>query len=145
MKTARLRPHERIKEPGAFRRAFDRRRWESDAVLTIYGVENGRDHPRLGISVSRKKVKTAAGRNRLKRLIREAFRLSKSELPPGLDLIVVPRDPSARFADVRRSLPTLARALERRMRRQRPSAPAFAGRPAGAPPSGGILTGPDPG
>ena len=28
--------------------------------MTIYGVENGLDHPRLGISVSRKKVKTAA-------------------------------------------------------------------------------------
>jgi ribonuclease P protein component len=120
MKTASFRPHERIKEPGAFRRAFDRRRWESDAVLTIYGVENGLDHPRLGISVSRKKVKSAAGRNRLKRLIREAFRLSRPELPAGLDLVVVPRDPSARFADVRRSLPALARALGHRMRSRKP-------------------------
>jgi ribonuclease P protein component len=120
MKTARFRPHERIKEPGAFRRAFDRRRWESDAVLTIYGVENGLDHPRLGISVSRKKVKTAAARNRIKRLIREAFRLSESALPAGLDLVVVPRDPSARFADVRRSFPALAHALERRMRSRKP-------------------------
>jgi ribonuclease P protein component len=120
MKTAGFRPHERIKEPGAFRRAFDRRRWESDAVLTIYGVENGLHHPRLGISVSRKKVKTAAGRNRIKRLIREAFRLSRPDLPSGLDLIVVPRNPSARFAEVRRSLPALARALERRLRSRRP-------------------------
>jgi ribonuclease P protein component len=118
--TARFRPHERIKDPATFRRAFERRRWESDATLTIYGVENGRDHPRLGISVSRKKIKTAAGRNRIKRLIREAFRLSKPELPAGLDLIVVPRDPSARFAEVRRSLPTLARALERRFRGRKP-------------------------
>ena len=116
----RLRPHERIKDPADFRRAFDRRRWESDATLTIYGFENGLDHPRLGISVSRKKVKTAAGRNRLKRLLREAFRLSKPELPAGLDLIIVPRDPAARFAEVRQSLPTLARALERRMRGRKP-------------------------
>ncbi len=120
MTTETFRPHERIKEPGAFRRAFDRRRWESDAVLTIYGVENGLDHPRLGISVSRKKVKTAAGRNRLKRLIREAFRLSRPDLPAGLDLVVVPRDPSARFVDVRRSLPALARAVERRMKSRKP-------------------------
>jgi ribonuclease P protein component len=118
--TTRFRPHERIKDPGAFRRAFERRRWESDATLTIYGVENGLDHPRLGISVSRKKIKTAAGRNRVKRLIREAFRLSKPELPAGLDLIVVPRDPAAHFAEVRRSLPALARALERRMRSRKP-------------------------
>ena len=118
--TTSFRPHERIKDPAAFRRAFERRRWESDATLTIYGVENGLDHPRLGLSVSRKKVKTAAGRNRIKRLIREAFRLSKAELPAGLDLVVVPRNPAAQFAEVRRSLPTLARALERRMRGRRP-------------------------
>ncbi len=118
--TTRFRPHERIKDPADFRRAFERRRWESDATLTIYGIENGRDHPRLGLSVSRKKIKTAAGRNRFKRLIREVFRLSKAELPVGLDLIVVPRNPAARFDDVRRSLPTLARALERRMRGRRP-------------------------
>ena len=59
--TTRLRPHERIKDPAAFRRAFERRRWESDATMTIYGVENGLDHPRLGISVSRKKIKTSIG------------------------------------------------------------------------------------
>ncbi len=118
--TTRFRPHERIKDPAAFRRAFERRRWESDAILTLHGVENGLDHARLGISVSRKKVKTAAARNRLKRLIREAFRLSKAELPAGLDLVVVPRHPAPRFADVRRSLPLLARHLERRLRGRRP-------------------------
>lgn len=121
--STRFRPHERIKEPSAFRRAFDRRRWESDANLTIYGFENGLDHARLGISVSRKKVKTAAARNRIKRLIREAFRLSKPELPVGLDLVIVPRKPSAGFDEIRRSLPTLARALERRMRGRKPPAP----------------------
>src|SRR5262245_18128324 len=118
--TTTFRPHERIKDPATFRRAFERRRWESDATLTIYGIENGLDHPRLGLSVSRKKVKTAAGRNRIKRLIREAFRLTKAELPAGLDLVVVPRNPAAQFAEVRRSLPTLARALDRRMRGRRP-------------------------
>ena len=119
--TTRFRPHERMKDPAAFRRAFERRRWESDATLTIYGFENGFDHPRLGISVSRKKVKTAAGRNRIKRLIREAFRLSKPELPAGLDLIVVvPRNPAARFTEVSRSFPELARALRRRMRGRKP-------------------------
>ena len=102
--TARLRPHERLKDPEAFRRAFQRRRWESDDVLAVYGIENGRDHPRLGISVSRKKVRSANDRNRLKRLIREAFRLSKADLPPGIDLVVVPRAQDATFAAVRRSL-----------------------------------------
>jgi ribonuclease P protein component len=119
-RTTRFRPHERIKGPAAYRRAFAHRRWESDGIMTIYGLENGLEHARLGISVSRKKIKTAVARNRLKRLIREAFRLSKAELPAGLDLIVVPRHPAPRFADVRRSLPELARQLERRMRSRKP-------------------------
>ncbi len=116
--TARLRPHERIKDPASFRRAFERRRWESDRILAIYGIENGRDHPRLGISVSRKKVRSANDRNRLKRLVREAFRLSKAEFPPGLDLVVVPRAQDATFDAVRRSLSALSRKLVRRMNPQ---------------------------
>ena len=56
-----FRPHERIKDPADFRRAFDRKRSVSDDVLIVYGVENGLDHPRLGISVSRKKVPPGHG------------------------------------------------------------------------------------
>ena len=36
--TARLRPHERLKDPAAFRQAFHRRCWESDGVLAVYGL-----------------------------------------------------------------------------------------------------------
>ncbi len=92
---ATLRPHERMKDPAEFRRAFEGRRSVSDEVLIVYGIENGRAYPRLGISVSRKKVRAAHARNRLKRLIREAFRLSKSELPAGIDLVVLPRGATA--------------------------------------------------
>ena len=56
---ASFRPHERLKDPLDFRRAFDRRRSSADDILVIYGVENGRDHARLGISLSRKKVRAA--------------------------------------------------------------------------------------
>ncbi len=82
----------------------------------VYGVENGRDHARLGISLSRKKVRAAHARNHLKRLVREAFRLKKCDLPTGIDLIVLPRHPNATFADIERSLVTLARGVARRLR-----------------------------
>ena len=89
--------HERINNPGDFRRAFDRKRSASDAWIVVYGVENGRTHARLGISISRKKVRRAHDRNRVKRLIREAFRLGKLEFPPGMDLVVVPRGSALTF------------------------------------------------
>jgi ribonuclease P protein component len=114
---ATFRPHERLKDPRDFRRAYERRRSESDEILVVYGVENHRDHPRLGISVSRKRVRAAVDRNRLKRLIREAFRLSKANLPAGIDLVVLPRRQNVPLSAVRRSLVVLSGLIARRLLR----------------------------
>jgi ribonuclease P protein component len=113
---ATFRPHERIKNPADFRRAFDRRRSVSNGALIIYGVENGLDHPRLGISVSRKKVRRATARNRIKRLIREAFRLHKAKLAPGMDLVVLPRSGDLTFAEAQESMASLGRDLASRLK-----------------------------
>jgi ribonuclease P protein component len=111
----RFRPRDRIRDPAHVRRAFERKRSASDERLIVYGAENGLDHPRLGISASRKRVRKAHERNRVKRLLREAFRLSKAELPAGVDLVVVPRGPDLSFDHARRALPELARAVARRL------------------------------
>ena len=83
-KTARLR------NSAEFRNVFAVRRIAADDVLVVFGFENGLEHSRLGLSVSRK-VGKAVVRNRWKRLIREAFRKNQSGFSTPLDLVVLPQ------------------------------------------------------
>lgn len=55
--------------------------------LVIFGLPNGTGVTRLGLAVSRR-VGNAVMRNRIKRLLREGFRLEQHGLPKGLDLVV---------------------------------------------------------
>lgn len=58
--------------------------------LVLYLLPNHLPRTRLGISVGRP-VGIAVKRNRIKRLVREAFRLRRADLPVGYDLVVVVR------------------------------------------------------
>ena|SRR5436190_24097028 len=109
--------HEHLRRPQDFRRVFDRRRSTADGRLIVYACENGLPHLRLGLSVSRK-FGSAVRRNRLRRLYREAFRLTRQELPTGLDLVLVPRgaEPPT-LEQLKRSLPRLIRQVAARIAR----------------------------
>ncbi len=110
----RFRPHERINDPEVFKKAFEARKSVSDPGLIVFGVPNGLTYPRLGISASKRRLRKAHDRNRFKRIVREAFRLSKSQLPAGVDLIVVPRHDKLQLRDALVSFPQLARSAARR-------------------------------
>ena len=80
----------RLLKSAEFDRVFKRRRSQSDGMLVLYACANGLDYCRLGLVVSRKAGNSVA-RGRWKRCLREAFRLLQQELPPGLDLVALPR------------------------------------------------------
>jgi ribonuclease P protein component len=118
----RFRPHEHLRLTKEFRRVYDRRRSVSDHFLIVYGCENGLPYLRLGLSVSRK-VGQATVRNRLRRLYREAFRLSKHEMPAGIDLVLIPRRPDEpTLEQLRQALPRLVRQLAKKLDVVQPAA-----------------------
>lgn len=108
----------RLRERSEFDCVFRYRRSVSDKTIIVYGCNNELGYPRVGLSVSRK-VGGAVVRNRWKRLIREAFRLTRNQLPDSTDIVVIPRRgvrPS--LAALTQSLPRLVMELQQRMQRQ---------------------------
>ena len=58
--------------------------------LLLLARDNDLDHPRLGLVIGKKSVKLSVERNRLKRLMRESFRLHQDSLV-GWDIVIVAR------------------------------------------------------
>ncbi len=83
--------------------------------MVVFAVPNDSGFARLGISVG-KAYGRAVQRNRIKRLIREAFRHVRHELPAGIDLIIVPRKENIEptIFDLQVSIRRLSRKLQRR-------------------------------
>ena len=87
----RLPAWRRLRRQRDFERVYAAGCRAGDGWLLVYADVGGESRgTRFGLSVS-KKHGNAVRRGRLKRLLREAFRLQQGDLPGGLDLVLIPR------------------------------------------------------
>lgn len=99
----------RVRSRLDFAAVYERGARISDGCLSLIALPNDRPTSRLGLAVS-KRCGNAVRRNQLKRRLREVFRLSRAELPTGLDLVVQPRaDTPIKLDVLRQSLVSLTR------------------------------------
>ncbi len=83
----------RLSGPAAFSNVFQQAVVSADDCFKVLGRNTGQISSRLGMAVSRQVDRRAVERNRLKRIIRESFRLhylSNSGLQ-AVDIVVLPR------------------------------------------------------
>jgi ribonuclease P protein component len=109
----------RLLTAGDYRRVFD------CAVYKVHGKglmalakPNTLGHPRLGLVFSKRNVRLAVDRNRLKRLVRESIRLTKHDLP-AVDIVVLARRGSGELDNdtLRRQLQGMWRRLNKDVRK----------------------------
>jgi ribonuclease P protein component len=91
----------RLSRSADFDRVYREGRSHASRHLVVYAFPHGGreddEGPRLGISVGRK-VGGAVERNRMKRLLREAFWATASDLPADYDFVVVARPDASELA-----------------------------------------------
>jgi len=105
----------RLLTPAQFKSVFTKPIKASSAEITLLAVANCEQHPRLGLTVAKRYVKKAHQRNKIKRIIRDSFRLHQHDLP-SVDIVVLVRSGvlDMENAELKKLVEKLWRKLSRR-------------------------------
>ena len=88
MVTYKFNRESRLLTPGHFQKVFSKPIRFGSSHITILVSPNSDQKNRLGLAIAKKRVKLAVQRNRIKRQIRESFRLNQHNLP-HIDIVVM--------------------------------------------------------
>ena len=108
---------ERLRSPAQFRAVYAAGARAGDGRLVAYARASGRGGTRLGLSVG-KRCGKAVARNRIKRLLREAFRQARADWPVGYDVVLVTIGRDYTLEEIRKRLGALVPEAIRRARRR---------------------------
>ena len=78
----------RIRTTALFQYIYSKRQRLSDRYYLLYYLDNDVGHSRLGVVASRRSVKKAIIRSRVRRMVKESFRRQKNKLP-SFDIIFI--------------------------------------------------------
>ncbi|WP_125718639.1 ribonuclease P protein component [Pseudoalteromonas rubra] len=78
----------RLLTPSHYSRVFNEPARAATPYFTLLAKPNDVGHPRLGLTVAKKRCKKACQRNRIKRLARESFRLNRHKLD-NIDIVLM--------------------------------------------------------
>jgi len=104
---------ETLKMNYEFRRIYNKGRYFAGKFLVLYALSNNKNFKRLGITVSKKSGKSVR-RNRIRRLIRENYRLMEDRIKDGFDMVFVVRSTTEMpdFRDIRDEMVYLLKKLD---------------------------------
>ena len=105
----------RLRRAADFQNVFDGSARAGDSLFAILGRRNGLGTPRLGLAISVKTAGNAVNRNRIKRAVRETFRIIQNDLS-GVDMVVMARRgiTTRTGAEMRASLEKLFRSVDKK-------------------------------
>jgi ribonuclease P protein component len=106
-------PHLRVRRKSEFDAVYRQGHRLSDPLFTVTYLPNSLGHPRLGLAIAARVAGDAVDRNRIRRVVRESFRLAQRALPAA-DIVIGARS-GVRTVDngrLRISLETLWRRVQ---------------------------------